>query len=72
MLGVGLQSGAGSGGEGSSSDRGVAMFVLGRFFVGCVSAWFMVTTPLLIAETAFPTHRGVLTSMFNCGWYVGE
>ncbi|KAF4536491.1 Sugar transporter [Lasiodiplodia theobromae] len=75
VLGVGLQSGAMAGGEGDGSDggdRGVAMFVLGRFFVGCVSAWFMVTTPLLIAETAFPTHRGVLTSMFNCGWYVGS
>ncbi|OJD32093.1 sugar transporter [Diplodia corticola] len=62
VLGVALQTGA----------RNVAMFVLGRFFVGCVSAWFMVTAPLLITENAFPTHRGVLTAMFNCGWYIGS
>ncbi|EOD51127.1 putative sugar transporter protein [Neofusicoccum parvum UCRNP2] len=61
VLGVGLQTGA----------RNPTMFILGRFFIGCVSAWYTVTTPLLIAETAFPTQRGILTSMFNCGWYVG-
>ncbi|KAL1636199.1 hypothetical protein SLS58_009893 [Diplodia intermedia] len=61
-LGVVLQTAA----------QNVAMFILGRFFVGCVGAWFMVTAPLLIAETAYPTHRGVLTAMFNCGWYVGS
>ncbi|KKY28048.1 putative sugar transporter [Diplodia seriata] len=62
VLGVVLQTAA----------QNVAMFILGRFFVGCVSAWFMVTAPLLMAETAYPTHRGVLTAMFNCGWYVGS
>ncbi|KAK7700718.1 hypothetical protein SLS57_012032 [Botryosphaeria dothidea] len=62
VLGVALQTGA----------KNVAMFILGRFFIGCVSAWFIVTTPLLVAETTFPTQRGVLTAMFSCGWYVGS
>lgn len=61
-LGTGLQT----------SAQDATMFVLGRFFIGCVGAWYTVTTPLLIAETAFPTQRGVLTSISNCGWYVGK
>ena len=47
-------------------------FVLARLFLGGASAWFGCSVPLLISETAFPTHRGVACSLFNCGWYVGS
>jgi MFS family permease len=36
------------------------------------SAWFGNAVPLLINETAFPTHRGIASALFNCGWYVGS
>jgi MFS family permease len=47
-------------------------FVLARFFLGCASAWFSTTVPLLITETAYPTQRGVCSALYNCGWYVGS
>lgn len=50
--------------------QNVATFVLARFFLGQVSAWFASAAPLLITEIAYPTHRGVVTALFNCGWSV--
>ena len=46
------------------------MFVLGRFFIGGVTAFFSAA-PLLITECAYPTHRAIATAFFNSGWYVG-
>ena len=44
---------------------------MSRFFVGCASATFASTVPLLINEIAYPTHRGIANALFMCGWYVG-
>ena len=49
-----------------------AMFVFGRLFIGGVSAFFSASVPLLMTETAYPTHRADITSFFNTGWYVGS
>ncbi|KAE8153375.1 general substrate transporter [Aspergillus avenaceus] len=46
-------------------------FLLARFFVGIASALFGNAVPLLINEIAYPTHRGILNSLFMSGWYVG-
>lgn len=62
ILGVALQTAA----------TNEAMFVMGRFFVGCVTSWFSGAVPPLITETAYPSHRGVVTALYNCGWYVGS
>lgn len=59
-LGVGL----------CGSDNEVG-FLMSRFFVGCASATFASTVPLLINEIAYPTHRGIVNALFMCGWYVG-
>ena len=48
------------------------MFVLGRLFIGGVSAFFSASVPLLMTETAYPTQRADITSFYNCGWYVGS
>jgi MFS family permease len=48
-----------------------ACFVLSRFFVGCASATFSNIIPLLINEIAYPTHRGIASALYQCGWYVG-
>ncbi len=61
FLGVGLQTGA----------RNPAMFVLGRLFIGGTTSFFGATAPLLITETAYPTHRSIVTALYNTGWYVG-
>lgn len=49
-----------------------AMFVVGRLCIGGVSSFFGASAPILITETAFPTHRATLTAIFNSGWYVGS
>jgi MFS family permease len=62
FLGVGLQTGA----------RNPAMFTLGRLFVGGVTSFFGASAPLLITETAYPTHRSIVTALYNTGWYIGK
>ncbi|ETS76492.1 hypothetical protein PFICI_11879 [Pestalotiopsis fici W106-1] len=61
-LGVGLQTGATS----------IPVFVASRVVVGIASAFFGGSVPLLMTETAYPPHRGVFTSLYMCGWYVGS
>jgi MFS family permease len=46
-------------------------FLLARLFVGVASALFGNSVPLLINEIAYSSHRGILNSLFMCGWYVG-
>jgi MFS family permease len=48
-----------------------ACFIISRFFIGCAGAWFGTSVPLLINEIAYPSHRGVASALFMCGWYVG-
>ena len=58
LFGVGFQTGA--------TDR--AMFVLGRLLLGGATAFYSTSAPLLMTETAYPTHRGILTCVYNTGW----
>lgn len=60
-LGTGLQVGA----------RNTTMFVIGRLSVGGVTSFFAMPAALLITETSYPTHRGIATSLYNTGWYIG-
>ncbi len=62
ILGTALQSAA----------TNTTTFVLGRFFIGVASAWYGSNVPLLVNEIAYPTHRGIASSLYNCGWYVGS
>jgi MFS family permease len=55
-----------------TAAQSVSVFVVARLFLGFASAWWSNTVPLLITETAYPAHRGRLTALFNCGWYVGS
>lgn len=47
-----------------------AAFIIARLLMG-ISQGLSIGAPLLIAENAFPTHRGIASSIYNCGWYVG-
>ncbi|KAH8796301.1 general substrate transporter [Hyaloscypha finlandica] len=62
VLGAGLQTGA----------INPVMFVMSRLVLGVGAAFFQGCVPLLMTETAYPTHRGILTSLYMCGWYVGS
>ena len=62
LLGAGMQTGA----------VNSSMFVSSRVIVGIASAFFGGCAPLLMTETAYPTQRGVFTSLYMCGWYVGK
>lgn len=53
------------------AGRHQVAFVLSRFFIGCASAFFGSTVPLLMNEIAYPTHRGIVNALFWCGWHVG-
>ncbi|KAK9310865.1 high-affinity glucose transporter, partial [Lipomyces starkeyi] len=59
--------GAGLGG----GAKNPAMFIVGRF-VGGIGSAFGIISPLLISEIAYPTHRAVATSLYNCFFYVGS
>ncbi|KXH64077.1 sugar transporter [Colletotrichum salicis] len=49
-----------------------AGFIIGRVIIGQPSAWWGCLAPVLITELAYPTHRGILTALYNTGWYVGS
>ncbi|PVH80446.1 general substrate transporter [Cadophora sp. DSE1049] len=55
-----------------TASHNSAMFVVARVVLGGASAFWSMCVPLLIAETAFPSHRGQVTALYNCGWYVGS
>ena len=62
VLGVVLQTAA----------QNQVMFILGRLLIGGATACWSATAPILITEIAYPTHRSMLTALYNCGWYVGK
>lgn len=46
-------------------------FIMRRLFIGITDQWLSISTGLLITETAYPYHRGILTALYSCGWYPG-
>ncbi|KAF4958816.1 hypothetical protein FGADI_2160 [Fusarium gaditjirri] len=49
-----------------------AAFIVARGLLGSASGWYTSCAPLLINEIAFPTHRAVAASCFQCGFYIGS
>ncbi|KAH7121681.1 sugar transporter [Dactylonectria macrodidyma] len=48
-----------------------AVWIVGRTFLGFPSAIFGNVVPLIVAECAYPSQRGVLTSLYFTGFYIG-
>ena len=48
------------------------MFVISRLIVGFGGMFVVQPSPMLIAELAYPTHRGKYTSAFWTMYYLGE
>lgn len=51
---------------------GLSMFVVARFLVGLGGMFSAQPSPMLIAELAYPTHRGKYTSLYWTMYYLGE
>ncbi|KAH7028913.1 general substrate transporter [Microdochium trichocladiopsis] len=49
-----------------------AAFVAARGLLGIAAGMFTAGAPLLINEIAFPTHRPIAASCFQCGFYLGS
>ncbi|KAF2676935.1 general substrate transporter [Lentithecium fluviatile CBS 122367] len=49
----------------------LAQFVVSRFIVGGAGMFVVQPSPMLIAELAYPTHRGKYTSAFWTMYYLG-
>ncbi|KAK6435204.1 hypothetical protein LTR95_008611 [Oleoguttula sp. CCFEE 5521] len=47
------------------------MFIASRFFVGFGNTLAQLSSPLLLTEICHPQHRGRVTAVYNCLWYVG-
>ncbi|KAH8891228.1 general substrate transporter [Thozetella sp. PMI_491] len=61
MLGAGLQAGA----------QNLTTFIIARFILGFGSEFGSVPAPVLITELAYPSHRGKISSLYQCVFYVG-
>ncbi|CAH0026362.1 unnamed protein product [Clonostachys rhizophaga] len=52
-------------------SRNIAAFIVARFFVGIGIEFTAAPSPVLISELAYPAHRGKMTSLFQCFFYLG-
>ncbi|KAJ5106411.1 hypothetical protein N7456_003086 [Penicillium angulare] len=48
-----------------------ASFIVARYITGISCGFWTTTVPLLIAEITYPPHRGWISLLFMCGYYVG-
>ncbi|KAJ3056329.1 hypothetical protein HK097_007307 [Rhizophlyctis rosea] len=55
-----------------SAATNVAMFIAARGLIGFGLGFATNAAPLLITELAYPTHRGLYTSLYNSTWYLGS
>lgn len=46
----------------------LAMFVAGRFFIGLAGGFVATAAPPLLGELAYPTHRPIITAIYNTQW----
>ncbi len=58
IMGAALQAGA----------KGIEMFLAGRFFVGFGGGFVFTSAPAMVAELAYPTHRSIVTAIYNTTW----
>lgn len=46
----------------------LAMFMGGRFLIGLGAGFVSTAAPPLLGELAYPTHRPIITAMYNSTW----
>lgn len=48
-----------------------AMFLVARIIIGFGNGLSTISSPPLISELSYPTHRQAVTAFFNSNWYLG-
>jgi MFS family permease len=48
--------------------KNFGMFIAGRFFVGLGGGFVATAAPPLLGELAYPTHRPIITAIYNTTW----
>ncbi|OBT64500.1 hypothetical protein VE03_05365 [Pseudogymnoascus sp. 23342-1-I1] len=51
--------------------QNIGMMIVSRFVLGFRTAFLAQPSPILIAELAYPTQRGKITSLYNTFYYFG-
>jgi MFS family permease len=51
--------------------RDLTYFMVGRFLMGFGNSLAQLSAPLLLTELCHPQHRGRVTAIYNCLWYIG-
>ncbi|RDW83546.1 uncharacterized protein DSM5745_03872 [Aspergillus mulundensis] len=49
-----------------------ACFMVARLFTGMTMGWMNNATPVLIAEVAYPSHRGIASALYITSYYIGS
>ncbi|CAK7227917.1 hypothetical protein SBRCBS47491_006728 [Sporothrix bragantina] len=52
--------------------QNTAMFIVSRLLLGIFTAFIAQASPILVAELAFPTHRGKATALYQTSFYIGS
>ncbi|RDW57067.1 hypothetical protein BP6252_13882 [Coleophoma cylindrospora] len=54
-----------------SAAQNAAMFLVGRFLIGCSATLSCVVSPAYVAEVSHPRYRATLTCLYGSFWYIG-
>lgn len=54
-----------------TNKRSYAMFLVARMILGFGNGIATVSSPPLISELSYPSHRQAVTAFFNSNWYLG-
>ncbi|CCH41023.1 Hexose transporter 2 [Wickerhamomyces ciferrii] len=57
--------------EGFTEKRAYAMFLIARIILGFGNTIAIISSPPLISELTYPSHRQPMTAFFNSNWYLG-
>ncbi|WYZ36140.1 hypothetical protein EsH8_XI_000023 [Colletotrichum jinshuiense] len=49
-----------------------AAFIVSRALAGCAAGLWSSTAPVLISEVAYPSHRAIVSALYQCGFYIGS
>ncbi|KAK9239406.1 general substrate transporter [Lipomyces kononenkoae] len=49
-----------------------AIWIVARTLAGCAAGFWSSTAPILITEIAYPSHRPIITALYQCGFYLGS
>ncbi|PYI10923.1 general substrate transporter [Aspergillus sclerotiicarbonarius CBS 121057] len=47
-------------------------WIVGRALAGAAASFWSCNAPVLISEVAYPSHRAVVTSFYQSGYYIGS